>query len=240
MTKLLLLAAGTALFFGGLSWAQDTDSDLDNVPLPKPPFIARAPAKSAWIITITPSANGKGPSVPPLNPTSPTKYLKQQEWTKSGTVMRCVNDWADGTKTEDWIVGAAKLSDGVHHDGLHLYSPKIDPRYHDFSVSDFEMLDWITPKDYVRPVKHGGEVCYLFTATTIATTSVESGPHNKTLAQINAPTSPTSVFISVQTGLPVEIDNGDGQYTFQFLPPPSGDLKLPDPFLALWKAYRGH
>jgi hypothetical protein len=240
MNKTLLIAVGATFISSGIIWAQDSDSDLSYILPPKPPFVARAPAKSAWIITITPSANGKGPAVPPLNPTSPTKYLKQQEWTKSGTVMRCVNDWADGTTTEDWVVGSIKLSDGVHHDGLHLYSPKLDPRYHDFSVSDFEMLDWITPKDYVRAVKRGGEICYLFTATTVASSGVDSGPHNKTLAQINAPASPTSVYISVQSGLPVEIDNGSGQYTFKFLQPPFDDLKLPDPFLMLWKAYRGH
>ena len=242
MTKFLLLAAGAAFFFGGLIWAQEavSDSDLDSVPPPKLPFIAKAPEKSAWIITVTPNANGKGPSVAPLTPTLPTKYLKQQEWTKSGTVMRCVSEWTDGTKTEDWIVGPIKLSDGVHHDGIHLYSPKVDPRYHDFSVSDFEMLDWMTAKDYVRAVKHGGEICYLFTASTLASTGGDSGPHNKTLAEINAPTSPTSVFISVQSGLPVEIDNGDGKYIFHFQPPPPDELKLPAPFLVSWKAYRGH
>jgi hypothetical protein len=241
MNKLLLFAAGAALFSSGIIWAQDSDPDLDNVPPPKPPFVARAPVKSAWIIGITPSSDGKGPSVPPLNPKLPTEYLKQQEWTKSGTLMRCVNEWSDGTKTEDWVVGPLKLSDGVHHDGIHLYNPRSDPRYHNFSTGDFEMLDWITPKDYVRPVKHGGEVCYLFTATNLDSSGVDySGPHNKTLAQINEPASPTSVFISVQSGLPVEIDNGNAQYVFHFQPPPTDPLKLPEPFLVLWKAYRGH
>jgi hypothetical protein len=240
MTKFLLLAAGAALFSGGMTWAQESDPDLDNVPPPKAPFVARAPQKSAWIIEITPGGNGKGPSVPPLNPKLPTEYLKQQEWTKSGTLMRCVNEWADGTKTEDWIVGPVKFSESVHHDGIHLYSPKSDPRFHDFSAGDFEMLDWMTPKDYVRAVKHGGEVCYLFTATTITSSASYTGPHNKTLAQMNAPMSPTSVYISVQSGLPVEIDNGDGQYIFHFQEPPSDELKMPAPFVALWRAFRGH
>lgn len=154
--------------------------------------------------------------------------------------MRCVNEWSDGSKTEDWVIGAVKFSQDAKQKGLHLYNPKLDPRYHDFGAGDFEMLDWITPQAYVHVVRHNGEICYLFTSTTTAAGSGESGPHNKTLAQINAPATATSVFVDVQSGLPVEIDNGGGQYLIHFGDPPSEDLKVPESFVALWRASRGH
>jgi hypothetical protein len=241
MKKLLLLAFGAA-FVCGLGWAQDANTDFSSVPSPKAPYVARTAQKSAWTIDFTPSASATAtaPSSPASTP--PKKQLKQQVWTKSGVLMRCVNTWSDGSTTEDWVVGAVLLSQDVKDNGIHIYSPKIDPRYHDFGASDFGMLDWIASKDYDHVVKHGDDVCYLFTAKTVATSkaAAEAGPHNKTLAQINAPTTPTSVFISVQSGLPVEIDNGDGKYIYHYLPTPSDELKLPGPFLALWKAYRQH
>ena len=154
--------------------------------------------------------------------------------------MRCVNTWTDGTITEDWVIGSVLLSQDPKEPGIHLYNPKIDLRYHDFGSGDFGMLDWITAKAYDRVVKHGDEVCYQFTAKTIVKASQDSGPHNQTLAQQNAPTSPTSVFISVQSGLPMEIDNDDGKYVFHYLSTPTDELKLPAPFLNLIKAYRQH
>jgi len=241
MKKILLLAAGAALLSIRLGLAQDADSDFSSVPPPKAPYIARTAQRSAWTIDFIPSASGSGTGTTTTPASSPPKkQLKEQVWTKSGALMRCVNTWSDGSSTEDWVVGSILLSQDAKEPGIHLYSPKIDPRYHDFGASDFGMLDWITPKDYEHVVKHGDDVCYLFSAKTVATSpaSSEGGPHNKTLAQINAPDSPTTVFISVQSGLPVEIDNGDGKYLFHYLPTPSGELKLPEPFLALWKAHR--
>ncbi len=153
--------------------------------------------------------------------------------------MKCVSAWSDGSTTEDWVVGSNLLSIDPTQKGVHLYSSKLNFQYHDFSSGDFAMLDWITAKDYDRVVKHGGDVCYLFSAKTIATTAAETGPHNKTRVEIAAPRSPTSVFINVQSGLPVEIDNGDGKYTFRYLPPPTGELKLPEPVAKILKANQG-
>ena len=243
MKKILLWAFG-AVFVCRIGCAQDADTDFSNVPSPKPPYVARTAQKSAWTIDFTPSQGGNAPA-PALspatpNPAPPKKQLEHQVWTKSGTLMRCVNTWSDGSTTEDWVVGSIMLCQDLKEKGIHLFNPKSDPRYHDFGISDFEMLDWITAKDYDKVVKHGDDVCYLFTAKTITTSRAEGGSHNKTLAQLSAPMTPTSVFINVQSGLPVEIDNGDGKYIYHYLPTPSDELKLPEQFLALWKAYRGH
>jgi hypothetical protein len=244
MKKFLLLAAGAALLSSRMGWAQDTDTDFSSVPPPKPPYIARTAQRSAWTIVFTPKDAGTAPTDPVPAPAPdgkpPKKVLKQQDWTKSGGLTRCVNEWSDGSTTEDWVLGSVLLSQDQNGPGIHLYNPKSDPQYHDFGASDFGMLDWITAKDYDRVVKHGDDVCYQFSAKTIATAPTDLGPHNKTLAQLNAPTSPTSAFISVPSGLPLEIDNGDGKYVYHYLPPPSDQLKLPGPFLAIWKAYRTH
>ena len=240
MKKILLWMFGAALAATRIGAAQDTDNDFSNIPPPKPPYVARAAQKSAWTIDFTPNASGSatGTSTPASQP--PKRQPKQQAWTKSGGLLHCVSEWTDGTSTEEWVVGSMLMAEDVKEKGIHIYSSKSDPRYHDFGTSDFAMLDWITPKDFDRVVKHGDEVCYLFTAKTLTTTAADNGVHNKTLAQLNAPTTTTTAFISVQSGLPVEIDNGDGKYIFHYLPTPSGELKLPDAFLALWKASRVH
>jgi hypothetical protein len=208
-----------ALLLGiGVAWGDDADAPLANVPPPQPPFVARAPAQSSWLIVITPNDGTDHPS----------KSLKAQLWTKSGTAMQCANVWSDGTRTEDTVVGTTKFAQSPGGGGVHLLSPKLDPRYHDFSTGDFEMLDWITPEDYVGAVTHAGERCYLFRTKGSAgkANDAASGQHDQSLAEINTPASPTSAYISIRTGLPVAIENNDGEYRFQFGSP--GELKLPD------------
>jgi len=240
MNKILLCTVGAALFSTRIGCAQDAASDEPYAPPPKPPYVARTAAKSAWIIEFTPSHSGTatGTSTPASKP--PPKQLKQQDWIKSNGLMKCVTAWSDGTSSESWVIGSSLYAQDAKEPGIHIYSPKSDPRYHDFSTSDFAMLDWITSKDYDRVVRHGADICYLFTAKTLSTSPAENGAHNKTLTELNAPTSPTSVFISIQSGLPVEIDNGDGKFLFHYLPAPTTDLKLPENFLSIWRAYREH
>jgi len=228
MNKSILFAVGAAISLFGISSAQDTNSAPEKVPPPKPPLIARAPQRSSWIIQVTPKGNG--PVAPSLNPSLPLKYLKQQTWTKSGTLMRCENEWTDGSKTEDWIIGGAKLYQNPQVGGIQMFSPLSNAGYHDFSSGDFEKLDWLTLGDYVGVVQHSGETCYFFRARTLLSTD---GPFD-TVAEVNAPKTPTSVFVSVRTHLPVSIDNGDGEYQFQFLQAPAGELKMPASYASVW------
>jgi hypothetical protein len=221
MSNLRRFAVVVFLLGNGISPGQE-GSPLNNVPAPKPPFVARAPAQSSWLILITPNANG--PDAAPSNPAHPAKFLKAQLWTKAGTAMQCANEWSDGTMTEDTVVGPTKLAQSPDGNGVHIYNPRLNPLYHDFSTGDFEMLDWITLENYVGAFSHAGERCYLF--RTKGAKDAASAPHNQSLAEINTPASPTSVYISIQTGLPVEIDNAHVEYLFQFGSP--GELKLPE------------
>jgi hypothetical protein len=246
MKKISLLTAGAVLVFSGIGWAQDADSDLSYVIPPKPPYVARMPQKSAWTIEFVPNDSSGSSTPPPATgtgtpaPAPPKVQLKQQNWTKSNGLIRCVDEYSNGTTTEDWVVGPVKLSQDLKEKGIHLYSPKSDPRYHDFSVSDFEMLDWLTPKSYDHAVKHGGEVCYLFTSKSLTTAPPEFAQSDKSLAGLNAPTTLTSVFISVQSHLPLEIDDGTGKYIYHYLPTPTDDLKLPEAYVGLSKAFGTH
>jgi hypothetical protein len=202
--------------------AKADDSPLANVPAPNPPFIAKAPEQSSWLIVITSAGDGSGAA----SSTKP-KTIRAQLWTKSGTAMQCSNEWTDDTRTEDTVVGSTKIAQSPDGKGVHKYDPKLDPRYHDFGTGDFEMLDWITPDNYVGAVTHAGERCYLFQTkgAGAGVKEVETGPHNKTLAEINTPISPTSVYVSIRTGLPVEIDNTHAKYVFKFGEP--GELTIP-------------
>ena len=228
MYKSILLAVGVSSFLCGISPAQETNSASQYVPPPKSPLIARASAHAAWIIQIEPKAKAAGKSA---ESGAPEKVLKQQTWTKSGTLMRCQNEWTDGSKTEDWIVGGTKLSQNPQTGGIQIFSPLSNPGYHDFGVSDFEKLDWLTPGDYVGVVQHGGETCYHFRARTLASVNAKYD----TVADVYAPSSPTSVFVNVRTHLPVSIVDGEGEYQFQFQDAPSGELKMPAAYASVWK-----
>jgi hypothetical protein len=219
---------------------QESDSALKDAPPPKPPFVSRAPARSAWLIQIRPI--GKGPIAPSSDPRLPQQYLKQQYWVKSGTLMQCWNFWTDGTKTQDWIVGSAKFYQSPQGNGIRVLDSQSIPFFHDFTAGDFEMLDWIEPESYVGAASHLGQPCYVFEAKKLAASTGGSEPRRdlKTVADFHAPVSPTRAWISISTGLPVEITNGDGQYLFQFQTPPAGELKMPEPYASLWKAYSRH
>jgi hypothetical protein len=192
------------------------DAPLSNVPAPKPPLIARTAEQSSWLIVITPVQIDAGAT------SSARKSIRAQLWTKSGTAMQCANQWSDGTQTEDTVVGTTKYSQSPDGKGIHLYSPRLDPRYHDFSKGDFEMLDWITPQNYVGAVTHAGEQCYLYQTKGSAAFAAGS----TSLAELNTPAIPTSVYVSMRTGLPVEIDDTSDKYAFQFGSP--GELRLPE------------
>ena len=199
--------------------ASAEDAPLAQVPAPQPPLVARAPDQSSWLITVTPTADSGS---------AHHKSLRAQLWTKSGTAMQCANEWSDGTRTEDTVVGGTKIVQSLDGKGVHEYNPKMDPRYHDFSVGDFEKLDWITPESYVGAVNHAGERCYLFQTKGVAAGAgaADAGLHNSSLAQINTPPSPTSVYVSIRTGLPVEIDTTSDTYAFKFGAP--GELRMPE------------
>jgi len=217
-----LLRLAVVVFLAGNSLAWGQDAPVANIPAPAPPFIARAPEQSSWLIDITPAGDAASASS-----TAPRKFLRAQLWTKSGTALQCANEWSDGTRTEDTVVGPTKFAQSLDGRGVHQYNPKLDPRYHDFSTGDFELLDWITAQNYVGAVTHKGEPCYLFqTKGTAANAAGASGAQNQSLAEINTPDSPTSVYVSIRTGLPVEIDNSRAKYVFQFGLP--GQLKMPD------------
>jgi hypothetical protein len=240
MNKIFRISILAVLIQGGAVGAEDANTQLQNVPTPQPPLVARAAAKASWIIEIKPT--DKGPLPVGNIPSLPQKYLKKQVWTKSNQMLKCVSEWSDDSQTEDWIVGRMKFYQDPQLKGIHVLSPQSDPLYHDFGTSDFEMLDWMGLDDYKGAFTYAGQPCFLFEAKDIATGphGGESGLPNKTLRQIQAPTTPTKAYISVQTKLPVAIINGDGTFLFHFQSATEGTLAMPEPYASLWKAYKSH
>ena len=231
-----LTAVAIALLVWSEVVAQEQQQLLPNIPPPAASFVARAPDPSSWLITI--KASGNGPAAPFAPPNLPPKYLKQQFWTKAGDKMRCVNDWTDGKRTTDWVAGAVKFHQSPYGEGLKLFNPSSHPSYHDFSKTDFEMLSWLSTDDYVGAVDYQGEPCYLFRAKRLAP-QLDANPNRRdfTVADLQAPKSPTSALISVKTRLPVAIANGDGQFLYRFQSAPAGELTMPEPYASLWKAF---
>jgi hypothetical protein len=238
MNKTTAFLALMTLVPSFLILGQEADSELKDAPPPKPPFVNRAGAKSAWVIQIRP--NGNGPIAPSSDSRLPPKYLKQQYWVKSGAMMQCWNFWTDGSKTQDWTIGSVKFYQNPQDNRIRVFDSQSIPFFHDFTNGDFEMLDWIDTESYIRAVNHSGEPCYLFEAKKLAPSSVGNERKLKSVADFRAPSSATRAWISIKNGLPVEITNADGQYLFQFQTPPAGELRMPEPYASLWKAYSRH
>ncbi len=236
MNKFLFFPA--AFFAAAALHAETADDVLKDIPPPKPPLLQKAPARSAWSIEIKPQ--GPGPVAPSLDPFLPKVYLKRQDWVKSGELMKCVSQWSNGQKTEDWVAGGVRFYRSPQDNGIRIFNAESNPSYHNFKLGDFEMLDWLTEGDYVEAIEYEGVPCYLFRARKLVadTDPTKIDRNMKTLADLHAPTSPTTVLIGIKTRLPVQITNGDGQYTFHFQSPPPGELVMPEPYASLWKAYR--
>ncbi|HEV3271028.1 MAG TPA: hypothetical protein VGZ93_02500 [Candidatus Methylacidiphilales bacterium] len=205
---------------------------------PTPPFVARAPGESSWVIEINPIA--KGPPAACTYPNLPPKYLKQQLWLKLGNVMKCTSEWTDGTQTEDWVFGKSKAFQSPQDGGIHLFNPQLNGTYHDFSASDFEMLDWIDSKDYIGTATYAGVPCYHFRAQTLLKAgALGPGAHGLTSAQVHAPMSATDAYIAVRTHLPVAIIDGDGTYLYHFKESPPFKPVIPKAYAALLRARHG-
>lgn len=239
MNKLLGILLLAALNQPTVLRGESPDSQLPGVPPPQAPLVARTAAKSAWSIEIKPV--DKGPISQGSNASLPPKYLKKQTWTKSGQLMRCINEWADGSKTEDWSMGKVKVYLDPQLLRYQILNAQSDPIYHDFTLSDFEMLDWLGLDDYKGAFIYAGQPCFLFEAKDVATGlhGGQSGLPNKTLRQIHAPTSPTKAYISVETKLPVAIINGDGTFLFHYLPAPEA-ADVSTAFAAFQKNFNSH
>ena len=232
-----LLASALALAMivagAGLSAQQAAPQKTPTLkPLPKGPIPAQAPDHSQWLITFknsAPSLFQDKPAEPVAAPEAaeggakgsnaalPPVFDWQRLVTKTGSI---VHEQEVGITSEDrWYLptmtitvptGAApQVSMSLRGSGAQI---------------DFPDFSWITRKDYTADMSILGRDCFIF-----------GGNMNNH----NGPSVPVTAAIDEKTCLPVAMEYDGHVVTYEFRPPPSGQLTLPPALQKLTNSLQG-
>jgi len=233
--KALLASCALALAMvvagAGLSAQQAVPQQTPKLkPLPPGPIPAKAPDHSEWLVTFkdtAPSLFHQQPTEPVAQPEPaeggsnapvPTASLNWQKLvTKTGSI---VHEQEAGRTSEDrWYLptmtitvpsGAApQVSMSVRGSGTGV---------------DFPDFSWITRNDYSAEMNILGRDCFIFSGT-------RSLPGRFSAPAIAA--------IDEKTSLPVAMEYEGHVVTYEFRPPPSGQLTLPPALQKLTNSLQG-
>lgn len=120
MNKKTLLVSLLALS-GGPLCAQSTEG----APAPKPPFVAKAPDNSSWVVRFEPKKKAAkqpeaGPQAGPMTGAGAAPQASELEEirvAKAGTTRRIVRKWSDGKAMDAWYLGPICLGEMPGQDG---------------------------------------------------------------------------------------------------------------------------
>jgi hypothetical protein len=193
--------------------AQDTPSAPEKpVPPPGPLIQARAPQYSRWTMTTFATAGpqaqggtGDGAQSSAANTIASTTTI-----TKTGDIIHIA--WADWNKDvwNIWVQG--RLQAFVWPDGKTIGvpappPPSIGPKsklnnqlFQNFTVSDFQGFDWISPASFTGIEKVGGRKCLIFKST----------------ASFLGVSHPLVAATDLETRLPVQLQDGTLTTVYQF------------------------
>ena len=213
MRAILFSLPGLCLAMGSLA-LQAQQPALPPIP-PGPLIQKRAPDFSHWMVTFktAPAASGATPS--PSQPSDPNSIITQDTVTKTENIIHV--EFIDTQKRawNIWVQGGRDMiqwPDGKSVGFVAKPPPYVvNPLYRDFSSSDFSGFEWISAANFTGIQSIGGISCLVFKDTLLT---------NGVSLQVEAATD-------VKTRLPVRLINGQGQFTYAFLSPPSTEQTLP-------------
>ena len=175
---------------------------------PVPPLVATPSGYAHWRIVLTPLAPPMAGKLDPV--------ISEMDFTKSPSMASKVNTWSDGKSSEDWIVEGYFLSTTPNRPDVYLSPMKMRPSGfgNDFNAV-YPGFAWLDLKYYKDIVRVDGKKCYHYVDD---------------LARQG--------WIEVDTKLPVRYSNGSTSGTYEFLAPPTSQLKMPDKFSLLLENYK--
>ena len=198
-------------------------------PLPPGPIPTAAPDHSQWLISFkdsAPSLFQEQPKEPVAKPNpaeggsnapTPANSDWQMLVTKTGSIIH--EQEAGNTMQDRWYLpsmtitvpsgAAAQVSMSVRGSGAQV---------------DFPDFSWITRKDYTADMSILGRDCFIF-----------GGNMNNH----NGPSVPVTAAIDEKTCLPVAMEYDGHVVTYEFRPPPSGQLTLPPALQKLTNSLQG-
>lgn len=211
MNKILLIVCAALAMAHICARAQEGSGAMKEIP--RPPYIAEAPAYATWVIQFSAAKQPKAKPAP--GDAGSAKHIRQVEITKTDKTRRTVVTYSDGTKQESW-----------YFDGFDLFQVEsgkiviLDPASNDLAPSyggfkDFDGLQWLDARFFEGRVGVGERVCNHFKRTA------DSG------AELEA-------WIDADSKLPVGAVEGDTRRIYTFGAPPTAPLQLPPAFKAVY------
>jgi hypothetical protein len=199
MTNTLRIGLVSVTLGFGMVRAQVTPAP----PTPDEPFLAKLPANSSWVLNYTPPSTDGDPSPAPIvgGPSIVSITV-----VRNGGLRRETCLMSDKSKTEKWVVKniifTQQKSGGVY--GITSAElAGIDSNY-----PDFPQLVWIDKAHFQSVEDKNGKSCFLYFWS-------ESG---RAFRPIDSPLpiEPTKVWISVDSKLPVAIEDEHVKITFDY------------------------
>jgi hypothetical protein len=170
---------------------------------PTPPLINKPAIYDRWSIVITPLVPSAAPN--------PNPVITQMDLAKSAKAASRVTTWSNGKSNEDWIADGFFLSRQAGRTEIHLSPMKfLPPATFGNGFNNFDTVypgfTWLDLKYYKDIVHANGKQCYHY---------------------INGK---LQGWIDIETNLPVAYDDNSNHGVYQFLAPPTEELKVPDDF----------
>jgi hypothetical protein len=194
-------------------------------PLPTPPpgplIQKRAPDFAQWVVRNLPVAktNQDGDSGKSSQKSPPDSGKVKAVFIKTGQIIRVAV--VDDRKRvwNIWVTGSQETLEAVEWPDKknvgHVPNPTAterSPFYFDFSKSDFDGFDWLSPSNFVGIQDVMGRKCLVFSSTRR-----RGGAYDVTITACT----------DLETRYPVSLVDENGPVTFQFLAPPSAMQTLP-------------
>lgn len=215
MKRPLSFLAGWLVLGASLALAQSPGSG------PKSPVLPRTPAFSSWTMQFKYKDEEKA-AVPDDKPQYFGDRIRSVTVTKTNKTYWERTTLTSGKTYEKWVFDDVQLQTLPDSAAIFPIPPPTkdspEPYYSDYSQGDFPELKGVSPANFKGIQKNDGREVYAFEVTRAGST--------------------ITVFLSVDTQMPVSVSDGDSVCTYIFNAAPSGALAPPERFLDVLRRHK--
>ncbi len=180
-------------------------------PVPTEPFLAKLRANTSWVMNYSPvTSDAAKPSdeaaSPPATPATPALTILSITVVRNAGLRREITLWSDQSQTEKWIFKNIIFTQYRGKKEFSISSAELSGI--DANYPDFPQLVWID-KDHFQSVEEkDGKSCFLYFWS-------ESGLGFRPLTS-PIPIVPTKVWVSLDSKLPVVLEDEHVKVTFDY------------------------
>ena len=231
MIKPLKIGMMVELLLAPIQAKAQAPSRKEEIPLPPPPIVARAPASASWKIIYTPET----PTPPPAlradsskgqNPVPREPVVKQVVVVKAKHTYHENISYDDGLVTDIWWVNGMQVTlIGGQKNSTVASDSASDSSYVNFATSDFPDLQWVGASNYVGIDTIKGTKYFLFRKKVSLLS--ESVKRSVPIDVVEGSMVDVSVWIDVTTRLPFLYAYKGLKEMYLFEQSPSAELIVP-------------